>query len=139
MVTYGFKRLPASGEEIDPADLEIIAAGGMSSAPDATISYAGDNQGTRVVEIGFRPHMVIIVPLIGPYTSGIFTYYYRSPWIRFFDDGYWSYFDVYGGDSRHVTPDIRSNTGIDVGLTTGAGWFINTNNSGTNYRMYAWK
>jgi len=28
MVTYGFKRLPASGEEIDPADLEIISAAG---------------------------------------------------------------------------------------------------------------
>jgi len=27
MVTYGFKRLPASGEEIDPADLEIIVSG----------------------------------------------------------------------------------------------------------------
>jgi hypothetical protein len=58
MVKYAFKRLPASGEEIDPGDLEII---GISTSIDYTVTSAD-----------------ILDSIIASFTGGFFFLQYTS-------------------------------------------------------------
>jgi len=122
MVNYAFNRLPASGEEISVGDLELISGGIQTSE----VTYDGDATATKLIEVGFTAKFALIMDTLAPHNAVEFAYF---DGLRVASIGL--------RESYVFATAVATGTTIDVGTTTGIGYYFNANQLGRSYKLIA--